>query len=111
MSRLPTRVLATALIRRVTDAGGAAMVLARGEPTGGMILALTMDRGVPTGFWERGMDARGAPALVRAGPEVLDPEAADAYWRRRVARDPDLWVVEVDIAAAERFVAETIVTG
>ena len=28
------------------------------------------------------------------------------YLTRRTARDPDIWLVEVDIADAERFVAE-----
>ncbi|MBN9940404.1 DUF1491 family protein, partial [Listeria monocytogenes] len=33
------------------------------------------------------------------------------YWRRRRDRDPDLWVVELDIPSAERFAAETIASG
>ncbi|MFX7883132.1 DUF1491 family protein, partial [Acinetobacter baumannii] len=39
--------------------------------------------------------------------------AADAatiadYWQRRRRIDPDLWVIELDIASAERFAAETL---
>jgi hypothetical protein len=30
------------------------------------------------------------------------------YCRRRRARDPDLWVIELDSPEAERFTAETI---
>jgi hypothetical protein len=26
-----------------------------------------------------------------------------AYWQKRVARDPDLWVMELDVASAERL--------
>jgi len=42
---------------------------------------------------------------------VPDEATASDYWRRRRASDSDLWVVELDIADAERFAAETIVTG
>jgi hypothetical protein len=38
----------------------------------------------------------------------MAPHDIAAYWRRRRERDPDLWVIELDIAEAERFAAETI---
>jgi hypothetical protein len=40
-----------------------------------------------------------------------DGGAVSDYWQRRRSRDPDLWVLELDIAAAERFAAETIIGG
>ena len=48
--------------------------------------------------------ADGKTALIESTPanDIL------SYWRRRRARDPDLWVLELDGAAAERFTAETI---
>jgi hypothetical protein len=85
--RLPSGVLVSALLRRVNDAGGFGAVMAKGDAQGGAILVIAVDKGAPPRLLERGI-----------GP----------YWRRRRARDPDLWVIEVDIAAAERFAAETI---
>lgn len=108
MSRLTAEFRVKALVRRVHDAGGSAMILARGDATSGGVLVLTLDRGADPAFWERGIGPEGATALVRSGPAEADPPAVDAYWRRRRERDPDLWVVELDIAGAERFAAETI---
>ncbi len=107
--RLTSDFLVRALLRRVHDAGGGAMVLARGDAHGGAILVLALERGVDAVFWERGIGPDGATTLVRAGPADSDSRAADDYWQRRRSRDPDLWVIELDIASAERFVAETIV--
>ena len=60
--------------------------------------------------FERGIGPDGEPALVRSGPSAFDdPFAVSDYWQRRRSRDPDLWVVELDIASAERFAAETII--
>ncbi|HWK35994.1 DUF1491 family protein [Sphingomonas sp.] len=106
--RLPSGVLVKALIRRVHDAGGSAMVLARGDQQGGALLALLLDRGGDPRFVERGVGGEGRPAIIRSGPRETDDAAITDYWQRRVARDPDLWVVELDIPEAERFVAETI---
>jgi hypothetical protein len=50
--------------------------------------------------------------LISVGPQVIDNETEIYdYWRRRRARDPDLWVIELDIAQAERFAAETMSEG
>ena len=112
MARLTSAVLVSALVRRVNQEGGSAMVLARGDETAGAILLLTYERGTNPRFLERGIGPDGSPALLPSGPaEVADEGEVAAYWRRRRSRDSDLWVIELDIAGAERFAAETIGTG
>lgn len=109
--RLTSAFLVGALIRRVADAGGNAAVLAKGDASAGAILVVTLERGAGPRLFERGFDADGNPALVATGPAEGAAESVDDYWRRRRERDPDLWVVELDIASGERFAAETIVDG
>ncbi|WP_033920560.1 DUF1491 family protein [Sphingomonas sp. 37zxx] len=109
MSRLASHVRVSALVRQTHDAGGSAMVLARGEAMGGAILVLALDRGEHARFYERGYGRNGIPALIVAGPADADSPAATEYWQRRRRNDPDLWVVEVDVASAERLVADIIV--
>jgi len=107
--RLPSGLLVSALLRRVNDAGGIGMVLAKGDAQAGGILVIVQERdGIPR-FLERGLGPDGAVALIETGPrDSPDPQQSADYWQRRRARDPDLWVIELDIAAAERFAAETI---
>jgi hypothetical protein len=107
-ARLPSGVLVSALLRRVNDAGGLATMLARGDAQAGAILIVTLDRGVMPRLLERGIGPDGKTALVRAGPIDSTPGEITDYWRKRRQRDPDLWVIELDIPAAERFAAETI---
>jgi hypothetical protein len=112
MARLTSAVLVSALVRRVNQEGGSAMVLARGDETAGAILLLTYERGANPRFLERGLGPDGSPALLPSGPaEIADEGEVTAYWQRRRSRDSDLWVVELDIAGAERFAAETIGIG
>jgi len=108
-ARLASGVLVSAVLRRVNDAGGIATMLARGDAQAGAILVLTLDHGCNPRLFERGLGPDGNTALIPVGPVTggSAPEIA-TYWQRRRARDPDLWVIELDIAGAERFAAETL---
>ena len=106
-ARLTSAFLVRAMLRRVHDAGGSGVVLNRGDDQAGAILVMTLERGSNPRGYERGIGPDGRIALIRAGPEGDDSQIID-YWQRRVLRDPDLWVIELDIADAERFAAETI---
>jgi hypothetical protein len=106
-ARLPTHLAVGALVRRVNDAGGFAVVRARGEAQTGAILLLIDEGGIIRAL-ERFRDLDDRESLVPAGPTQAAGSAMDDYWKKRRASDPDLWVVELMIAQAERFAAETI---
>ncbi len=111
-SRLPSHLMVDALIRKAQAAGGFAAVLRRGEAMGGAILLQFLERGRFAGFAERMFDLDGKARLEFVGPVPGEDghegeEALAAYRERRGARDPDLWIIELDIAEAKRFAAET----
>jgi len=105
--RLPTHLAVGALVRCVNDAGGFAVVRARGEAQSGAILVLIDEEGRMRAL-ERFRNLDDRETLVAAGPIDADGIAMDNYWRKRRVSDPDLWVIELMIPQAERFVAETI---
>ncbi|MET0364300.1 MAG: DUF1491 family protein [Sphingobium sp.] len=108
-ARLPSKTLVSALVRRVGQQGGFAAILSHGEDMGGVILVQATERGVFSGLFERMIDFDDKVSLVRCGPDAGSDSAAVAqYVDRRCRNDPDIWVVELDIADAERFAAETI---
>ncbi len=96
-------------MRRVQGAGGFATVLHKGDPHGGVILVQLLDRGRFGTLLERMTDISGRQTLVRCGPEdaTQDIEISE-YISRRTRTDPDLWLIELDIAEGERFAAETL---
>lgn len=108
-ARLASSLLVNALVRRVNAEGGSAMVLAKGDVDAGAILIVAIERGATPMLFERGIGPGGAATLMRSGGDFADEHAATDYWQRRRSRDPDLWVVELNIAQAERFAAETLV--
>lgn len=91
--RAASGLLASALIRRIEAEGGSAMVLAKGDATAGALLIQISDRGVVGALIERVPGIDGS-RWDEAGP--TEPAERDAYIARRRARDPDLWVVELD---------------
>jgi hypothetical protein len=108
-ARVTSAVMVSALVRRVNQEGGSAMILAKGDATSGGILLLTLEKGANPRFFERSVGPDGEPALLPSGPSLIeDDNATTHYWRRRRERDSDLWVIELDIAQAERFAAETM---
>lgn len=105
-ARLPTHLEVAALIRAAEGAGGFATVVVRGDRDAGMILLLTRQRGRASGLWERVPDRLGVRTfrLVRESSGEND-SALDEVIARRSQRDPDLWVLEVDVANPERLIA------
>jgi hypothetical protein len=109
VARLDTQTLVSALIRRVGAAGGFATVLQKGDPVGGIILVQLLDRGRFGTLLERMTDLSGRQTMVACGPkhDSQDTEIYD-YISKRKRSDPDLWLVELDVADGERFAAETL---
>ena len=103
-ARLTSAMLVSALIRRVSAEGGNAAVLAKGDVTAGTILLICMEKGVVQSVRERILDMTGRYNWTAVGP--AEPDALNDYLDRRRARDADLWLVELDVANAERFAAD-----
>lgn len=107
--RLTSRVLASALVRRAGQQGGFATVVRKGDEVAGAILLLCLEKGMDLGLFERVPDYEGGYRLMRCGPDAgAAPEESSQYLERRVKSDPDIWIIELDIAEPERFAAETI---
>ncbi len=110
--RLPARLEATSLVRRAQVEGGSGMILARGDPDRGALLLLIAQRGSHVACLERGLGAAGNYAWQKVGPLTGASESEVRHWsQKRRANDPDLWLIELDVALPERFIAETTSIG
>lgn len=107
MTRFKSRFLVDLLLRRTEAAGGFAIVLAKGDENSGIILVQCSDRGEPGPLLERRFGPDGRYIWEAVGPsDAKDGESRAIYQDRRRKADPDLWLVELDIADAPRLVAE-----
>lgn len=108
--RLTSAMLVSALLRRVQAAGGFGTVLRRGDAHAGAILVECLAAGERQLVLERttGLDGRDG---WRALTTVECESDHSSRIARRVQGDPDLWIIELDIAQAERFAAETIASA
>ena len=100
--RLTSALQVSALLRRVNDAGGFGAVLAKGDPTAGAIALVLRESAAEPRVVARTMAASGGYEWT----ESARGAAIEAWTERARQRDPDLWVVELDIPDAARFVAE-----
>jgi hypothetical protein len=105
-ARLTSAVLASGLLRRAEQGGGFGAVLAKGDPTAGAIMVILVERGVRTALLERLLQPDGLYAWQETGQGAADDEALRTLLDRRRKYDPDLWILELDVASAERFAAE-----
>ncbi|GMN02500.1 DUF1491 family protein [Erythrobacter sp. MTPC3] len=103
--RLPAHLEISSIIRLVESKGGMAAVLSKGERDAGTILLVTMHRGEMATLWERLPQLDGSRSFVRTKSQEPDKiREFDEYLARRSAQDPDIWVLEVDIADTEHLV-------
>ena len=105
-ARLPAHLEVNALIRRVQSEGGFATVLKKGERDAGTLLIVTIASGGIARAWERMPQMDGTRAWHCSATQDIEKKMVfEDFLRRRGEQDPDLWVVELDIADGERFVA------
>jgi hypothetical protein len=110
--RLTSAVLVSALIRAAETQGGVGAVLAKGDRTAGAVAVILAERGVKRRFLERMLQPDGNYGWSDSGGgDDRDEGAFDTLVARRRRADPDLWVVELDIASAERFADEMTAFG
>lgn len=111
--RLNAAVEASALMRQVEAGGDFAAVLRRGDSERGSLLLIIGSRGEHVACVQRRLDpSSGNYAWNRVGPKRgASSTEIRAFLETQARFDPDLWQIELDIAQAERFIAETITSG
>lgn len=96
-------------MRQVESTGGFATIVQRGDPDSGALVLIVAERGVPHILLERRLsgsfDYRWT-ATVRSDPS--HPEKFRDSVKKITLVDADCWLIELDVADAERFIAETI---
>ena len=103
--RLPAALEVSGMIRLAEAAGGFAMVLRKGEPDSGTILVVILDNQGLGQVFERLPQADGTRRWSLAKRQDADmKQELEAFLTRRMAQDPDLWVIELTIADGERFI-------
>ncbi len=103
--RLPAHLEVSGLIRSVQAAGGFTAVLGKGEREAGTILIVTTQNGRDSRVFERMPQLDGTrkwSCSKQQDPE--NPQEFSEYLERRKQQDPDVWIVELDIPHAERFI-------
>ena len=110
--RLPAHLEVSALIRAVDAAGGFATVLHKGERDAGTLALVIRERDGTSVLYERMPQMDGLRVFTETRrSDAEKPYEFQEYIDRRADRDPDLWLLELDIAEPERFAALQHKTG
>ncbi len=106
--RLPAGLEVATLLRRAEASGDFATVARRGDSDRGDIVVHVVERGVDVALLERRL---GNDFAYRWTRQSAPKQGMAAFLADRARIDPDFWLIELDVADAERFVAEMIVSG
>jgi hypothetical protein len=102
--RLATHMLVSAFIRRTTADGDFATVLRKGDVTAGALLLVTRIRGQNVALYQQFPTLTGSRNWQPVSSQAIESEEQiTEYLERRIASDPDLWVLELDVAFPERL--------
>ena len=110
--RLGSSLLINALLRLAGREGGFGAVIAKGDAQAGAITVILAERGERRLILERLVQPDGRYRWQEIGNRAAANEQEFAkFLERRRRIDPDLWVIELDIASAERFADEMASVG
>lgn len=102
--RLAASLEASALLARARDEGGFGTILRRGDAERGSLMLVLAERGSSRFLLQRMLRRTGDYAWEAR--EIADSESLEQQLARARERDPDLWLIELDVPSAERFIAE-----
>jgi len=104
--RLPAHLEVAAILRLAESMGGFGTVIEKGERDSGAVLLVTMFRGHAARLYERMPQLDGTRLFVLSREQDAEnPREFSEYLARRKRQDNDIWILEADVADAERFVA------
>jgi hypothetical protein len=104
--RIPAHLEVKGLIRAVEAAGGFATVISKGERDAGTLLVVCCGKDRLAAAYERMPQPNGRREWGLSRQQ--DAENLQEFWDycdRRRHQDGDLWIVELDVPDAERFIA------
>jgi len=97
--RLPTELWVSAHLRQCTAKGIPVYVVHKGAPASGTVTVRIVMRGKGSKLLNQSRDMDGKMGWINPfDSEILDDPRADQYIQRSIARDPDVWVIEVEDA-------------
>lgn len=101
MTALPTALMVDAVLRKCNAAAIPVYVARRGTD-GGTVLVKIVMRGQGCVLLNQARDMDGnAGWMAVFDDHPVDEKKADAYIQRSLARDPDVWVIEVEDASGQ----------
>lgn len=101
--RLASGVMISAIKRLAEGQGDFATVLKKGDETSGAILLIGQIRGKNSKLYERYPALEGEMRWQSIDFAGQSDTLVDEYWKKRTARDPDLWVLELDVVSRARL--------
>jgi hypothetical protein len=102
--RLATHMIVSALVRQMAEQGDFATVLHKGDAVAGALLLITREKGQnPRGFERFPVPDGSRTWQAIAAQNIDNEEKLSEYLARRLSRDPDLWILELDVASDERL--------
>jgi hypothetical protein len=102
--RLATHMMVASLLRRTQAVGGFATLLAKGDETAGTLLIIGQIRGENPRLFERFHGLESGALWEEIPNQITDKyENISNYLNRRRHNDPDLWILELDVASDERL--------
>lgn len=111
--RLKTEFWVSALIRRAQAQGAFAALTRKGDADAGAVLikVATLDGRARLYAPAQNAEAERVWLDLSSGPLGDEESAVDAHAAARTARDPDLWVVEIEDRQGRSFLLEPIEGG
>ncbi len=104
--RLASHILVGSLIRLTEAQGGFAAVLRKGYAQAGSIVIIGRIQGQNPTLYERFSSLDAVAKWTEIPNQIFENEQIlSEYLDKRTARDPDLWLLELDVASQQRLAA------